>query len=101
MLFIDASRQDSMNARLFCKTCAYQLQLKKEIRKHIQTTPKKVDEVLEDVEWSSKTTAGQKCEKCGNEEAFFYELQTRSADEPATIFFQCSNSKCRHQWKEG
>jgi len=27
--------------------------------------------------------------------------QTRSADEPATIFYKCMNQKCEHQWKEG
>ncbi|ELQ76667.1 RNA polymerase III subunit C11, partial [Trachipleistophora hominis] len=29
------------------------------------------------------------CEKCGYNTASFYEMQTRSADEPMTIFYQC------------
>ncbi|KAI5154997.1 DNA-directed RNA polymerase III subunit RPC11, partial [Enteropsectra breve] len=39
-----------------------------------------------------------KCPKCPNEEAMFLELQTRSADEPMTIFYQCT--LCRFDWKE-
>ncbi len=32
------------------------------------------------------------CKKCDNNEAFFWTLQTRSADEPETRFFKCT--KC-------
>jgi DNA-directed RNA polymerase III subunit RPC11 len=27
-------------------------------------------------------------------------IQTRSADEPSSIFYRCQNSKCKHQWQE-
>jgi transcription factor S len=37
------------------------------------------------------------CEKCGNDEAVWWMLQTRSADEPTTQFYRCS--KCRHTWR--
>ena len=36
-------------------------------------------------------------EKCGNDEAVWWMLQTRSADEPTTQFYRCS--KCRHTWR--
>lgn len=39
------------------------------------------------------------CGKCSHGEAAFMEIQTRSADEPATLFFRCC--KCAFQWKEG
>ena len=39
------------------------------------------------------------CPKCGHGEAYYNEVQTRSADEPATLFFRCC--KCHHNWKEG
>lgn len=39
------------------------------------------------------------CPNCAHREAYFKEVQTRSADEPATIFYRCCN--CKHQWKEG
>ncbi len=37
------------------------------------------------------------CEKCGHDEAVWWMLQTRSADEPTTQFYRCS--KCRYTWR--
>lgn len=39
------------------------------------------------------------CPSCSYGQAYFKEIQTRSADEPATLFFKCV--QCEHQWKEG
>ncbi len=39
------------------------------------------------------------CPKCTYHQAYFMEIQTRSADEPATLFFKCV--KCGAQWREG
>lgn len=37
------------------------------------------------------------CRKCKSKKCTYYELQTRSADEPATIFITCLN--CSHNFK--
>lgn len=37
------------------------------------------------------------CPKCGNDLAFWWMLQTRSADEPTTQFYRCT--KCSHTWR--
>lgn len=37
------------------------------------------------------------CPKCGNNKAYTWALQTRAADEPETIFYQCV--KCKHKWR--
>ena len=37
------------------------------------------------------------CEKCGNNEAVWWMLQTRSADEPTTQFYRCT--KCKFTWR--
>jgi len=37
------------------------------------------------------------CGKCKKRECSYYEMQTRSADEPATIFIACL--QCGHRWK--
>lgn len=37
------------------------------------------------------------CPKCGNEEAYYYVQQTRSADEPPTQFYICT--KCGYSWR--
>ena len=42
----------------------------------------------------TKTT----CPECGNNEAYFNQQQTRSADEPATSFFKCT--ECKYSWRE-
>ena len=38
------------------------------------------------------------CERCGNDEAVWWMLQTRSADEPTTQFYRCV--KCKHTWRD-
>ncbi len=37
------------------------------------------------------------CPKCGNNEAMWWFLQTRSGDEPPTQFYRCT--KCNHTWR--
>ncbi|MDE1828971.1 MAG: transcription factor S [Thaumarchaeota archaeon] len=37
------------------------------------------------------------CAKCGNNEAVWWMLQTRSADEPTTQFYRCV--KCSYTWR--
>ncbi len=41
---------------------------------------------------------GVTCPKCGNDEAYYWMIQTRRADEPATTFYKCT--KCGHVWRE-
>ncbi len=55
-------------------------------------------EVVENLETLPKVKIN--CEKCKNTIAFFWTQQTRSADEPETRFFKCTNTKCNHTWRE-
>lgn len=43
-------------------------------------------------------TATVRCEKCGHNDAVYWELQTRSADEAATTFYRCK--KCKFTWRD-
>ncbi len=43
-----------------------------------------------------ETTA--ECHKCGCTKAYFWEVQTRAADEPPTKFLKCT--KCKHTWRD-
>jgi len=45
----------------------------------------------------STSTDMFKCSKCGKRETTYYQLQTRSADEPMTTFHTCV--RCGHRWK--
>ncbi len=38
------------------------------------------------------------CQKCGNNEAYYWLLQTRAGDEPETKFLRCT--KCDHTWRD-
>ncbi len=38
------------------------------------------------------------CPKCGYEEAYYWLMQTRRADEPPTRFFKCR--RCGYVWRE-
>ena len=42
-------------------------------------------------------TERYKCRRCGSRKCSYYELQTRSADEPMTQFFTCLD--CKNRWK--
>ncbi|MFX1286150.1 MAG: transcription factor S [Promethearchaeota archaeon] len=43
-------------------------------------------------------TANVNCEKCSNNEAVYWQLQTRSADEAETTFYRCK--RCGHTWRD-
>lgn len=38
------------------------------------------------------------CPKCGHRKAEYWEVQTRSSDEPPTRFHKCV--ECKHTWRE-
>eukprot|EP00004_Rigifila_ramosa_P004178 TRINITY_DN14580_c0_g1_i3.p2 TRINITY_DN14580_c0_g1~~TRINITY_DN14580_c0_g1_i3.p2 ORF type:complete len:105 (-),score=24.92 TRINITY_DN14580_c0_g1_i3:57-371(-) len=39
-----------------------------------------------------------KCDKCGGRNASYREVQTRSADEPTTVFLTCLVEDCGNSW---
>jgi len=43
-------------------------------------------------------TTKTNCPKCGNNKAFWWLRQTRSADEAETRFLRCTS--CKHTWRE-
>jgi DNA-directed RNA polymerase subunit M/transcription elongation factor TFIIS len=47
----------------------------------------------------SRATDQFKCRRCHKRECTYYELQTRSADEPMTCFISCLN--CGKEWRQG
>ena len=67
-----------------------------EIEKQIKD---KIDEVRTD--WNEKhgqvTEGMYKCRVCGGKKTIQHEQQTRSADEPMTLFITCVN--CKYTWK--
>ncbi|AEB94531.1 MAG: transcription factor S [Metallosphaera sp.] len=56
--------------------------------------------VIEDQQLPAGTQKmrGVLCSKCGNDEVYFWMLQTRAADEPPTRFYKCT--RCGKVWRE-
>ena len=54
--------------------------------------------VVIDKEPTTNVIIDADCPKCGPVKAEYWEIQTRSADEPATRFHKCT--KCGHTWRE-
>mmetsp|Transcript_20511 Transcript_20511/g.50333 ORF Transcript_20511/g.50333 Transcript_20511/m.50333 type:complete len:149 (+) Transcript_20511:208-654(+) len=85
--------------RFFCQTCPYIEAIKYMIVEKTYMKKKEVDDVLggEDA-WKNADKTEALCPKCENREAYYTQLQTRSADEPMTTFYRCVD--CHFQWKE-
>ena len=49
--------------------------------------------------WKNVAATEIVCSKCENNKAYYKEIQIRSADEPTTIFYKCTN--CGYEWREG
>ena len=81
--------------------CKYTFRDPKGFRIVVPLVTKQVEDVLGGEEaWANVAQTDATCPKCGHKKAFFREVQTRSADEPATIFYRCENHACANQWKE-
>ncbi|MEE8132520.1 MAG: transcription factor S [Nitrososphaerales archaeon] len=111
----------------FCPKCSARLKMKKEEdeEKAVKMTCPKCDYSTDQVEVAKTASKSKKksdteedpsikvlneeddvkalpttnveCPKCGNGEAVWWMLQTRSADEPTTQFYRCT--KCNHTWR--
>lgn len=53
--------------------------------------------IIENVNLRQNPTTKVECPKCGHFEAEYFQMQTRSADEPPTTFYKCL--KCGHTWR--
>jgi len=66
--------------------------------KHHEREKTLVIEKGEDVRALPKIKGMVTCPKCGHDEAYYWMIQTRRADEPPTRFYRCT--KCGHVWRE-
>jgi DNA-directed RNA polymerase subunit M len=84
---------------LVCESCGYSEKVEKPEE---YTLAKKVEEKggVEVIEEERKPlpTTRTTCPACGNSTAYWWILQTRSADEPPTRFYRCT--KCGKTWRE-
>jgi transcription elongation factor S-II len=73
---------------------------------HDRLYPEHWKEIIDEEELRQKSAYEQqhvaktdryRCGKCHKNQCSYYELQTRSADEPSTLFISCIN--CGNRWK--
>ncbi len=87
----------SSTTSAICPKCGYSESTAKKTKKETKEELTKLNVVEGDEGKETLSTIKIDCEKCGNNEAVWWMLQTRSADEPTTQFYRCT--KCRHTWR--
>ena len=89
---------------LRCRSCGYEISAEaggSGYKRTISVERKPTDKIIViegGVNVATLPRMKTQCPKCGHDEAFYWEMQTRSADEPSTRFFRCT--KCGHVWRE-
>ena len=92
---------DTVKKCYVCPTCAWEEPLE-ETLKVFRGNSKNVEKIVVVGKKERKLSTMPKtkilCEKCGNGEAFWWMVQTRSIDESMTQFYRCT--KCGHTWRD-
>ena len=92
-------KKTSGSTKLECPKCQYSAgDSTKSEEQNISEEPQSDFMVLDDNDTKDiLPTIEIECEKCGNNQAVWWMLQTRSADEPTTQFYRCT--KCSYTWR--
>ncbi|KAG0093394.1 DNA-directed RNA polymerase III subunit RPC10 [Podila epicladia] len=94
-------QSDGAQQQLYCQTCPYIYPVVKTIVQRKTLDRKQVDDVLgSDEAWANVDQTEASCPRCEHDRAYYMQIQTRSADEPMTTFYKCTELKCGWQWKE-
>jgi len=87
---------------LACSKCGYR---KKLPPKKLEPIPKVIEHSptiavigKEEQKLRVLPTVRVECPKCGNNQAYVWQVQTRGSDESSTQFFRCT--KCNHTFRE-
>jgi len=86
----------SNGKRVLACSCGYKSQGDVKISESVKKDDRKIETLEKQIEIHPKVDAD--CSKCGNKEAYAWDRQTRSSDEPPTKFFKCT--KCGHTWRD-
>lgn len=80
-----------------CSNCDF-TKPKGDSSQYTVTDDQEASEIIESSEESSLPETDALCPECGNDRAYWYLQQIRSADESETRFFICT--ECEHKWRE-
>ena len=81
-----------------CPRCNYSSKTKVKLKSSEKIEEKKKISVIREKDSQVFPIIAGECKKCGNKEAYFWTVQTRSGDEAETKFFKCT--KCGYTWRE-
>ncbi|MFP8952855.1 transcription factor S [Natrialbaceae archaeon A-arb3/5] len=80
-----------------CGSCGF-TKPKGDPSQYTLTEDQEASEIIESSEETSLPETDAICPECGNDRAYWYMQQIRSADESETRFFICSD--CEYKWRE-
>jgi DNA-directed RNA polymerase subunit M len=94
------SMMQTSDDRWVCTNCeAEKLRDSAKEQAMVTTQAQEKSEVIESEGGTSGLpTTDAHCPECGNDTAYWYMQQIRSADESETRFFVCTD--CEHKWRE-
>lgn len=90
---------DSDKKKMKCHSCNYSPRGKSEniILKEKVALTKSQEIEVSDKKVETLPKVKEDCKKCGNKQAYYWTLQTRSSDESETQFYECT--KCGYRWR--
>jgi len=90
-------KKQGANTIMFCPKCGFKSKETEGVETKEELKQEKTLEII-DKELETRPLVEQECPKCSHDKAYFWEIQTRAGDEPATQFFKCE--KCNHTWRK-
>lgn len=86
------------NKKILACSCGYKDKEFEEQKITEKVENKKDIEVIDEEIETNPMVDNAECPKCGHKKAYYWQIQTRASDEPATKFFKCE--KCKHIWRD-
>ena len=87
-------KKEGKNTIMKC-SCGYSSKDKIKLTE-VMKDKKEIEAIEEEIEIHPLTE--EECPKCNHRKAYYWEIQTRASDEPATKFLKCE--KCKHIWRD-
>lgn len=97
---LGTTKDEDGNIVMKCRSCGYVTSVDGEQKytQEVKRTARDKIVVVDDESIPMPKTAAN-CPKCGNNEAYYWTVQTRRGDEGATEFYRCTNPDCRYTWR--
>jgi DNA-directed RNA polymerase III subunit RPC11 len=93
------STSASSNSIFICSTCPFSCDIRHNFTNTTKLDRKEVDDILGGAAaWENVDKTAAVCPSCSYHEAYFMQMQIRSADEPMSVFYKCV--KCSNQWND-